>query len=55
MPKRFVVEKEEGSFGSEVIIITDKQTGVQYLSYRNGSSGGITPLLDEQGKPIIKK
>ncbi len=55
MPKRFELEKEEGTFGSEIIIITDKETGVQYLSYRNGSSGGITPLLDENGRPIIKK
>ena len=31
----------------------DKQTGVNYLFISNGSAGGVTPLLDAQGKPVI--
>lgn len=31
----------------------DKQTGVNYLYHASGYSGGVTPLLDRDGKPII--
>ena len=34
--------------------VIDMQTGVVYLRWRsNGSVGGITPLLDEDGQPTI--
>lgn len=35
-------------------IIMDKETGVQYLLSWVGSSGGITPLLDKDGNPVVK-
>ena len=31
----------------------DKETGVNYLYHYAGYSGGLTPLLDENGKPIV--
>jgi len=31
----------------------DKETGVNYLWHEAGYSGGLTPLLDREGKPII--
>lgn len=34
-------------------IWVDTFTGVQYLWHTNGSAGGLTPLLDAQGKPVI--
>ena len=34
-------------------IIVDKETGVNYLIWKSGYAGGITPLLDADGKPII--
>ncbi len=34
-------------------IWVDKETGVQYLCRSNGYAGGMTPLLDAEGKPII--
>jgi hypothetical protein len=34
-------------------IIVDKETGVNYLVWRSGYAGGITPLLDREGKPVI--
>jgi len=34
-------------------IIVDKETGVQYLICVNGYGGGVTPLLDKDGKPAI--
>ena len=34
-------------------IWVDKETGVQYLVASMGYGGGITPLLDRDGKPIV--
>ncbi len=34
-------------------IWVDKETGVNYLFHFAGYSGGLTPLLDGEGKPII--
>ncbi|EDK33174.1 DUF6440 family protein [Clostridium kluyveri] len=36
-------------------IIVDRETGVNYLYVSNGSSGGLTVLLDSEGKPVITK
>ena len=35
------------------IIIYDKETKVEYLYYTTGYRGGITVLLDENGKPLL--
>jgi hypothetical protein len=34
-------------------VIVDKATGVNYLQITNGYAGGLTVLLDRDGKPII--
>ena len=34
-------------------IWVDKETGVNYLYHQSGYSGGMTPLLDRDGKPVI--
>jgi hypothetical protein len=34
-------------------IIVDKETGVNYLYRGNGTAGGLTVLLDAQGKPVV--
>ena len=34
-------------------IWVDKGTGVNYLYHVSGYSGGLTPLLDREGKPVI--
>ena len=34
-------------------IWVDKETGVNYLFHSNGSSGGLTILVDKNGKPIV--
>ena len=34
-------------------IWVDKETGVNYVFHASGYSGGMTPLLDRDGKPII--
>lgn len=37
--------------GTEIWV--DKETGVQYLFHFSGYAGGMTPLLDREGKPVI--
>ena len=34
-------------------IWVDKETGVNYVFHAGGYAGGMTPLLDREGKPII--
>lgn len=34
-------------------IWVDKETGVNYIYHASGYSGGLTPLLDRDGKPVI--
>ena len=34
-------------------IIIDTETGVNYLFYASGYAGGLTVLLDSEGKPVI--
>ena len=34
-------------------IWVDRETGVNYLFHKDGYSGGLTPLLDREGKPVI--
>ena len=36
-------------------IFIDKETGVNYLFISNGHAGGLTPLLDAEGKPVVTK
>ena len=34
-------------------IWVDKETGVNYVFRQSGYAGGLTPLLDWEGKPVI--
>ena len=34
-------------------IWVDKETGVNYIFHASGYAGGMTPLLDRDGKPIV--
>lgn len=49
--KRF--EKVYSQDLGSTIIYVDKETGVNYLFVANGYAGGLTPLLDRDGKPVI--
>ena len=51
---RFVWLKSEG-FLKETRIIVDTETGVNYLFVHSGYAGGLTPLLDANGKPIVTR
>ena len=50
--KRFVKAFSEGTLeGTEIWV--DSQTGVNYLFHFSGYAGGLTVLLDREGKPLV--
>ena len=49
--ERFIKVHSEAMGGR--MILVDKVTGVNYLFVSSGYAGGLTPLLDRDGKPII--
>ncbi|MBP5726033.1 MAG: hypothetical protein J6Y48_03050 [Clostridia bacterium] len=52
--RRFkVIHKEGNSLGHVMEILVDKETGVHYLFAQSGYAGGLTMLLDSQGRPVI--
>ncbi len=50
--KRFEKIYTQGTLENMEIWV-DRETGVNYLFHRSGYSGGLTPLLDRDGKPVI--
>ena len=50
---RFIKIHSEG-MGCRMILV-DKETGVNYLFVQSGYAGGLTPLLDRDGKPVITR
>ena len=49
--KRFVRVYSQSMNTMEIWV--DKETGVNYLYHSSGYSGGLTVLLDKDGKPIV--
>lgn len=54
-PERFEVVHEQKSLGDGVRILRDVETGVCYVQAAWGSAGGLTPLLDADGKPVVQR
>lgn len=53
---RFIVLYEQGGILNDNIqILVDKKTGVNYMFIHSGHAGGLTPLLDRDGKPVITR
>lgn len=49
---RFVRAYSDGVFGSNEIWV-DRETGVNYLFHASGYAGGLTPLLNADGTPVV--
>ena len=49
---RFLKVYSQGGLEAMEIWV-DKHTGVNYLFHQSGYAGGLTPLLDSDGKPIV--
>ncbi len=50
--KRFEKVYSQGTLTTAEVYV-DKETGVNYLLMTSGYAGGLTPLLDRDGKPVI--
>lgn len=50
--ERFEKVYSQGSLTVTEIWV-DKETGVNYIFHASGYSGGMTVLLDKDGKPVI--
>ena len=49
--ERFIKIYSE-NMGCEMILV-DKKTGVNYLFVQSGYAGGLTPLLNADGRPVV--
>lgn len=49
---RFIKTYSQGTVNVSEIWV-DKQTGINYLFHTSGSAGGLTPLLNRDGTPVI--
>ena len=50
-----IKDRETLGLITDARVIVDKETGVNYLYVCHGYGGGLTPLLDAEGKPIVTK
>ena len=50
--KRFQRVYKQGAM-TVIEIWVDTETGVNYVFRQSGYAGGMTPLLDREGKPVI--
>ena len=52
---RFIcTEISGGAFdGTQQRVLVDRKTGVNYLWTASGYAGGLTVLVDAEGKPIV--
>lgn len=51
-----VIFEQSSAMGMTVTrILVDKETGVNYIYHKDGYSGGLSPLLDADGKPVVTK
>ncbi|MGN0594446.1 MAG: DUF6440 family protein [Hominimerdicola sp.] len=50
--KRFIKTYSQGKMtGTEIWV--DKETGVNYIYHYDGYSGGLSVMVDSEGKPIV--
>ena len=54
MPKNERFEKvySQGALNVTEIWV-DTETGINYVFHASGNAGGLTPLLDKDGKPVV--
>ena len=51
--KRFIRTLQEAGWTGTTEIWVDRETGVNYLFHATGNAGGMTPLLNRDGTPVI--
>ena len=50
--KRFVKSYSQGTLDVTEIFV-DRETGINYLFRGAGNAGGLTPLLNRDGTPVV--
>lgn len=51
---RFIETYSQGGFiNPQVKILVDRTTGVNYMFTVSGYAGGLTPLLNRDGTPVV--
>ncbi len=50
--KRFIKIYSQGTL-EPMEIWVDTETGVNYVFHKCANAGGMTPLLDQDGKPVV--
>ena len=50
--KRFEKTYSQGALNTTEIWV-DRETGVNYIFHCSGNAGGLSPLLDRDGKPVV--
>ena len=50
--KRFIQTYVQGTLDVTEIFV-DRETGVNYIFRASGNSGGLTPLLNRDGTPVV--
>ncbi len=56
--KRFEILYKEGNAlvgEGQRCVLVDKETGVNYLFIQAGYAGGLSPLLDAEGRPVVTR
>ena len=48
-----IKDRETLGLITDARVIVDKVTGVNYLFVQCGYGGGLTPLIDAEGNPIV--
>lgn len=51
--QRFLEQYRYDTMTTMTKILVDRQTGVNYLFHQSANAGGLTPLLDREGKPVV--
>ncbi|MGG3284118.1 DUF6440 family protein [Paenibacillus solani] len=52
--KRFETIYTQGKF-DVIKVIRDNETGILYMSQREGYGLGLTVMFDQEGKPLVDK
>ena len=50
--KRFIQTYVQGTLDVTEIFV-DRETGVNYIFRASGNAGGLTPLLNRDGTPVV--
>lgn len=52
--QRFQIVHQDKSLEADNRVIRDRETGVLYLFRVEGYAGGLTVLVDRDGKPLVQ-